>query len=431
MGWARRQRFAERRAVSLWFVPSIALMAGIAVAVTMLRLDRAYRWELLGFSASGAQSFLGVLSSALVTFIGLVFSVITIAIQFAAGNLSPRIVKPLLASKRSRFMLGTATFTLGYTLSLLLRIDESIVPQAALAVSIPLMVVSIFGFIILIDITGSQLRFANIYAKTLDSGLQAIHRTFPLPLIETKKEIRFPDDSSMDNAKLIVYRGKSGVIHDFARDELLAHCCRHKVSITALRAVGDYIYPGVPLFLVSHPILLAQDEWLQESVLVGRERLVDHDPAYAIRLLVDIAIRALSPAVNDPTTAVGCLDRIEFLLHAIGGKQLDVGDLASGDGIIRLRIPMPTWNDYVALACNEIRYYGSESFQVTARLKTMLEDLHASLPPVRTGVLRDELAILAREVPRHFRERADQERAMTSDRQGLGGASLRNGNIHG
>lgn len=430
MSWSLRQRGTERRRSSLWIVPSIALVVGIGAAILMLRLDHSYHWELLGFSAGGAQSFLGALSAALVSFIGLVFSVITLAIQFAAGNLSPRVVKPLLAGRGARLMLGTATFTLGYTLSLLLRMDAAFVPQAALLVSIPLMVVSIFGFIVLIDLVGRQLRFATIFSKTLEAGLQAIYRTYPALLQQKDDQLADHFYGRLHENHIICHRGESGVIHDFARGVLLAECMRRDGAIIVLRAVGDYIYPDVPLFEVSFPCSPSDTGILQDAVVVGRERLIDHDPGYAIRLLVDIAIRALSPAVNDPTTAVGCLDRIEHLLHELGNRQLSVGDIVGSDGVARVRIPTPAWGDYVRLACDEIRFYGCESFQVLARLKAMLEDLDASLPSVRKSALQEELAILAREVSRHFAERADKERATASDRQGLGGPSEFDGARH-
>lgn len=421
MGWASRQRGAERRRASLWLLPSLSLLAGIGAAITMMRLDRAHQWELLRFSAAGAQSFLGALSAALVSFIGLVFSVITLAIQFAAGNLSPRVVKPLLAGRGARLMLSTATFTLGYTLSLLLRIDDGFVPQGALILSIPLMVVSIFGFIVLIDLVGRQLRFATIYSKTLESGLQSIRLTFPGPLSSHDLDSGYSHGVPSNAGRVIYYRGESGVIHEFSKESMLRECMREGGFLIALRAVGDYIYPGVPLFRASFPATATERETLHDAVVVGRERLLDHDPGYAIRLLVDIAIRALSPAVNDPTTAVGCLDRIEYLLYELGHRQLTLGGVSGEDGVIRIQIPTPSWGDYVRLACDEIRFYGRESFQVIARLKAMLEDLHDSLPPIRREALQEELAILAREVSRHFIERADKERATASDRQGLGG----------
>lgn len=421
MGWGSRQRGAERRRASLWLLPSIALVAGIGAAITMMRLDRANHWALLSFSSGGAQSFLGALSAALVSFIGLFFSVITLAIQFAAGNLSPRVVKPLLAGRGARLMLGTATFTLGYTLSLLLRIEDAFVPQGALIASIPLMIVSIFGFIVLIDVVGSQLRFSAIYSRTLKSGLKAIHHTFPFTLDTAGSEFDRRVGSFSCADRVIYYRGESGVIHDFGRKAMLTECTRQEGILVALRAVGDYIYPGVPLFRVSFPSTPTEEETLHDAVVVGRERLLDHDPGYSIRLLVDIAIRALSPAINDPTTAVGCLDRIEHLLHELGKRQLSIGGVTSEDGVMRIYIPTPTWRDYVRLACDEIRFYGSESFQVIARLKALLEDLHDCLPSVRREALQEELDILAREVSRHFEERADKERATASNRQGLGG----------
>ena len=100
------------------------------------------------------------------------------------------------------------------------------------------------------------------------------------------------------------------------------------------------------------------EQALLRAVQVGRERTFEQDPKYPMRLLVDIAIKALSPAINDPTTAVQAIDQIEDLLRRLGG-ELDAGGVADAQGVLRLVFPTPTWEDYLALAFDEIRQYGA------------------------------------------------------------------------
>ena len=94
---------------------------------------------------------------------------------------------------------------------------------------------------------------------------------------------------------------------------------------------------------------------------MGEERTFEQDPKYAIRLLVDIAIKALSPAINDPTTAVQALDQIEDLLLRLGRRRLEIGEFRDRDGQLRLVVPSPTWEDFLRLAFDEIRYCGARS----------------------------------------------------------------------
>jgi uncharacterized membrane protein len=158
-------------------------------------------------------------------------------------------------------------------------------------------------------------------------------------------------------------------------------------------------------------------------VALGPERTLEQDPAFAFRIMVDIAARALSPAVNDPTTAVLALDQIHRLLRHAGQKQLDPGRVCDGGARLRLVYPTPQWDDFVALAVIEIRLFGAGNIQVPRRLRAMLEHLIAVLPEVRAEALRRELATLHDAVEHAYPESADRPRAEVGDRQGIGGSA--------
>src|SRR4029079_9204355 len=115
----------------------------------------------------------------------------------------------------------------------------------------------------------------------------------------------------------------------------------------------------------------------------GNERTFEQDPKYALRLLVDIAIKALSPAINDPTTAVQALDQSEDLLLRIGQRDLQIGKYRDTDGTLRLVIPFPTWEDLLLLALDEIRFCGATSVQVMRRMNALVADLIGALPKDR------------------------------------------------
>ena len=159
---------------------------------------------------------------------------------------------------------------------------------------------------------------------------------------------------------------------------------------------------------------------LRQGIALGFERTIEQDPKYALRLLVDVGIKALSPAINDPTTAVMALNEISDLLGRIGRRQLDVCHAVGTHGTLRLVCPTATWEDYVSLAIDEIRFYGANSFQVMRRLRALLVDLELSVPPERRAAV--QLAKLRTEesVLRTFVDARDLEEAQQMDRQGIG-----------
>jgi len=160
---------------------------------------------------------------------------------------------------------------------------------------------------------------------------------------------------------------------------------------------------------------------LRRAIRLEAERTFEQDPKYPLRMLVDVAIRALSPAINDPTTAVQALDQIEDLLRRLGKRELEAGYGGDETGTLRLIFPTPTWEDYLALAFDEIRQYGARSVQVMRRLRSALIGLAESVPvPGRRMAVQRYLEHLNLSVERHIVDAQDQQMAMQEDRQGLG-----------
>jgi uncharacterized membrane protein len=160
-------------------------------------------------------------------------------------------------------------------------------------------------------------------------------------------------------------------------------------------------------------------------VALGRERTIDQDPAFALRILVDIAIRALSPAVNDPTTATQVLDYIDDLVRVLGRAELRASlRLRDPGGRLRVVLPARTWVEYLSLAVTEIRQYGATSPQVCRRLRAMLEQLLDDVRPDRRAAVAAELAALDAVVERSFADPDDRAFAAASDRQGVGGSAI-------
>ena len=187
-----------------------------------------------------------------------------------------------------------------------------------------------------------------------------------------------------------------------------------------LAAVGDAVVTLTPVLCVHGALRPIDEEALGNAIEMGEERTFEQDPKYAIRLLVDIAIKALSPAINDPTTAVQALDQIEDLLLRMGSRRLEIGECRDGDGQLRLVFPCPTWEDFLRLAFDEIRYCGARSVQVMRRMKALVSDLSSRLPEDRRPALRHWEQRLQATIARSFDDMEEKQEASVEDPQGLG-----------
>jgi uncharacterized membrane protein len=218
---------------------------------------------------------------------------------------------------------------------------------------------------------------------------------------------------------------QSGVIQAIDIDGLVAWAGARRCAVVLHHPVGNFVPTGATLFEVyggdADPQALTA---LQRMLALGVERTIEHDPAFAIRIMVDIANRALSAAVNDPTTAVQILDHLEETLILIGRTPgLHSGQWAFRDDAdrVRLLVPAPRWEDYLSLTMTEIRAYGGGAMQVVRRLRALLESVRAAVRPEYVAAVDEELARLDQVVQQHFGEYADLDRARTADRQGVGG----------
>ncbi len=186
-------------------------------------------------------------------------------------------------------------------------------------------------------------------------------------------------------------------------------------------AVGDTVVEGDPLLRVHGGRDRLPGDAASKCIRLSLDRTFEQDPKYPIRLLVDIAIRALSPAINDPTTAVQTLDQIEDLLRRLAQRSLETGAIRDGAGAIRVLIPQPSWEDYLNLAFGEIRQYGRGSVQVIRRLRSALNGLAATpMPPDRAALVQRFLLHLDKAIERSPLDAEDRLLASKMDRQGLG-----------
>jgi uncharacterized membrane protein len=217
------------------------------------------------------------------------------------------------------------------------------------------------------------------------------------------------------------YSGNPRAITRFDIDRLVRLAQQAEAVIVLACSVGDTLVEDTPLVRVHGAKRELPAPALTRGIHLARFRTFEQDPKYPIRILVDIAIKALSPAINDPTTAVQTIDQIEDLLLRLARCDLDAGQARDRSGALRLVYPMPTWEDYLTLAFDEIRQYGAASVQVMRRLRSALVNIADSTTvPSRADAVRRYVRHLDLVVQASPLDAEDRLMALQEDRQGLG-----------
>jgi uncharacterized membrane protein len=187
--------------------------------------------------------------------------------------------------------------------------------------------------------------------------------------------------------------------------------------------VGDFVAVDEPLFNLYGGARTIEDDVLRSAVALGSERTMEQDPTFAFRIVIDIALKALSPAINDPTTAVLAIDQLNRLLRAVGTRHLRTDEVLDTSGQLRVIVRTPNWDDFVDLAFSEIRACGANNLQIVRRLRAMIENLTETLPDHRQRELQEQSTLLDNEIERLFRYPQERALAGIADSQGLGGHS--------
>jgi uncharacterized membrane protein len=265
----------------------------------------------------------------------------------------------------------------------------------------------------------SLLRVNSMLIFTGNQGRKVIAETYPAsgPSIAASEvdAVR-----SMTRTQTLRHRGQPYSLQAIDVASLVGVARSSGGIIEMLVAVGDTVVEMTPLLRILGATQAADEQQLSDALKLGDERTFEQDPKYAIRLLVDIAIKALSPAINDPTTAVQALDQIEDLLLRLGQRHLEVGAFHDQEGKLRLLVPYPAWEDLLGLAFDEIAFCGATSVQVMRRMNALVSGLKQSLPEARHPALQYWDARLKSLIARTFADLEERTEASRSDRQGLG-----------
>jgi uncharacterized membrane protein len=406
---------------ALWIVPLVALLLENVVIRLVFVLHSWLDWiPWFGTTVAGATEALNTVESLASAFIVFTFGSLLIVIQVASGQLTPRLIATtLLRNNVIRFMVGLFTFTMMFAVGTGARFDTE-VPRFAVTIAWVLGIASIAAFFFLIDYTARSLRPVSIVQRIGEDGIKVIENVYPE--ISGTTEIAPTPASVNANARAVSHLGRSAILLAVNLKSLVDIAQRTDGLVELVPRVGDFVATGNPLFRLYDDAARIDDSKLRAQVAFGPERTIEQDSTFAVRVIVDIAIKALSPAINDPTTAVLAIDQLHRLLHVVGVRHLHDDLVHDSEGVPRLIFRTPNWEDFVTLTFREIRLYGAGNFQVARRLRAMINNLQEILPTSRQPALRGELDLLNRALEGLYPFTEDLALARQPDLQGLGGA---------
>ncbi len=408
--------------MSPWGIPALYVIAATAATLAFPELEsRLFPGIVSKMSISAATAIYSSIASGMIALTGIVFSLTFVMVQFSATAYSPRLVLWIARDPAMSHALGVFVATFLYALGSLAGVDRGgsgQVPFISVWVEFGLLMASVGMFVALIQRV-AMLQINRMLAFTGDRGRQVITTIYP-PVKPEATETEKEDFRSLPCTQTLLHRGRPRSVQAVQISSLkdMAEAAGGVIEMAV--AVGDTVVSSMPLLRIYGSREPIAEQELRDGIELGDERTFEQDPKYAIRLLVDIAIKALSPAINDPTTAVQALDQIEDLLLRLGQRHLEIGSFRDRKGKLRLVVPFPTWDDILRLAFDEICSYGATSVQVMRRINALVADLTLAVPEERRPALRYWDARLEAIITRSFPDTEERLEAMQEDRQGLG-----------
>lgn len=423
----RSRLFAVREYVrsSLWVVPAVALLLSFVLAEAAARVDRRLGDEVdFGFSggSDAARAVLTTISTSMITFTGVVFSVTMLVLQLASQQLSPRVLRTFLRDWGTQVVLGVFTASFTYSLLVLRRVGstlpgEATVPGISVWLALVLVLASVVLFIYFIHHIAQSIRPGNVIRRVLEETRSAIDEVYP----ERNGEGPRVDAAEPESPAYVVRMGARGrILLAIDKTGLSEFARERRILIRVVPRVGAFVPPGSEAIYIWGPVDGEAAGRALEHLGFGNERSITQDPAFGFRQLVDIAERALSPGTNDPTTAVQVLDALHNLLAVLMQRPMPEVVALDEGGHTSVILHQATWDDFVGLALDEIRHYGQSSVQVLRRQQFLLADLLSRAPDDRKEALTRRRELLNAATDLGFELPADRFLARRPGSQGSG-----------
>jgi uncharacterized membrane protein len=406
---------------SLWFLPALLTLAGAVLAMLAVNLgdgllgdlDATELWWLFGGGAEGARGVLGAIAGSIITVTGVVFSVTIVALQLASTQFTPRVLRQFMSDRANQLVLGVFIGTFTYTLLVQRTVRSgsddggAFVPALAVTGAVVLALTSIAFLIFFIDHLARSIQAESVIDRVARETLRVIDE---LHLVGEAG--RDPDAATPAQAPARVQATGSGYVRHVEEQRLLEIAAERTLVVRVDKQVGEFVYPGESLFSVWPAVALDRglSGTLETAVLLGPARTPYRDIELGLVELVDIAVKALSPGINDPTTAMTAIDRLGEVVLALSREPPHGVVREDGRGIvITARL---TFGRAVGVAFDQVRHFGAAIPAVAEKLVNTLGDIAALAPAGPRASLLEAIEHVRRHSVQAIADPGDRDRVV-------------------
>lgn len=370
------RRYFERLAEKFWVVPALITAFGVGGAEVLVYLDRSGRvpdwmiqsqWVYTG-GATGARTLLGTVDSSMIGVAGTVFSITIAALTLAAGQMGPRLLRNFTNDRGNQITLGVFLGTFSYALMVLRSVrtaDEGLfIPHASLSVGILLAFLCVATLVYFVGHMANRINVDTVIELVSNDVHASIDR-----LAVDKAQAAPPADSFWDGGTLVT-DDRQGYLQSVDSDQLVTDAFEKHVSVRLFVRPGHYVFPGTAVAVIK-PHNQAVADAINAAFTLGPERVSAEDLEFPIRQLVEVAVRALSPGINDPRTAMSVLDRLGAALCDLQGRHLSTG-VTTGDNGALMVLPTVNYDGLTNAMFHMIRQNARGSTPVLMRMLEVL-----------------------------------------------------------
>jgi uncharacterized membrane protein len=391
-------------------LPTVLVGLSVILAFGFLAIDRTFDTLEAPFAlsffegtADAAQGLLSTIATSLITVISIAFSITIIILQAASTQYSPRVLRNFTRDKGNQIILGTYLATFVYALLVLRSVRNEdggvaeFVPELSITFALVLTLICVALLIYFISHVSTSIQVENI-VRNIDRALIAeIETLFPQPVGKTI-DTAVPAETVFSRLhggvrEKHLRAARSGFVHSIDHGALAKVRAEGVRSVLVMPKVGEFVVKGQPIVKVGEagPVGDYDAGALIKAVILDDQRSVEQDPLFAVSQLVDVALRALSTGLNDPTTAQYCLYRLSDALVRLVGRKFPANQATFGDNPIIYIFNQPTWAEFVDAALSQIRRAAALNVRVTHTLIRQVGKIASFAPPYRAAPLLHQL----------------------------------------
>ena len=415
-----QERTTDFHRATLWFLPALAVLIALALGSLLSEFDLEGDSFLADFVFRGgvgeARELLTVIAGTMITVTGLVFVLTVVALQIASTQFSPRLLRTFMRDRGTQVVLSTFVATFAYSLAGLHNVGritssgEAFLPRLAVSGALVLAFASVGMLVFYIQHISNSIRIDTIMHRVEDRTLAALNELHPLNL-DRSTPAAAGSDPPLD--ALILLAARSGYVQDYYTEVLRQRTVAHNAAIALDHPIGHHVVQGRPVARVwslDESAPLKTDAWAKVGIVIKSERVIERDVAFGIRQLVDIAIKAIGPSINDPYTATQAVQHLSVILVALTRRDLNDQVLTDADGTTRVVIPISSFDNYLELVCSHVRQEAAGRPRVMVALLRLLEDVAATTDNlVHQRAISRQIELVLTDARREIAQEADLE----------------------